>query len=122
MEGQTQTRPMALAFGAVAAVAACVVLGAASAAPSTSLYTSTASGVSVVRPSTVVSRSAAAAPHMGRPAMAAMPTSEVDAAVPTPVAQVNAAESLDCVHLFPLLPHVAFFLAVPMVTCLRLCD
>ena len=101
MEGQTQSsRPMALAFGAVAAVAACVLLGAASTAPSTSLYTATTSGVSAVRPTTVVPRSAAVAPHMGRLSMAAMPTSEVDAAVSTHIAQVNVAESLSYVHLF----------------------
>ena len=88
MEGQSQSRPMALAFGAVAG--ACVVLAATSTAQPTSLYTVASTGVSVVRPPVALSQSAAMGPHMGRPAMAAMPTSEVDmAASPsTPIAQV----------------------------------
>lgn len=90
MEGQSQSRPMALAFGAVAAIGACVVLAATSTAQPTSLYTVASTGVSVVRPPVALSQSAAMGPHMGRPAMAAMPTSEVDmaASASTPIAQV----------------------------------
>ena len=94
MDGQTQSRTMALAFGALVAVGACALLRAAWTVPPTSLHTTTTSGVSAVQPQTVVSRSGTMGPQMGCPSTAAMPTSEEVAAVSTPIEQGSANSAL----------------------------
>mmetsp|Transcript_120578 Transcript_120578/g.209903 ORF Transcript_120578/g.209903 Transcript_120578/m.209903 type:complete len:830 (-) Transcript_120578:1060-3549(-) len=85
MERQSDSRPMCFALGAIATVAACVVFGAAQ--QSTSLYTTTTSGVSVARAPVAISRTTAMGPRVGYPSMAAMPTREADVTVSAPVAQ-----------------------------------
>ena len=79
-----------MAFSAIAAVAACVLLGTVVAQPqqSISMYTTTSTGVSAVRTAGVVSRPTNMQPYMGQTAMAAMPVSERDAIPSIPVARV----------------------------------